>query len=152
MQTDSQVDLAKTILGDFLSSSSLKQLVSSSTALKLSPGEFQFREGQENSSVYVLIDGVLDLTMTVPGRGPVRILTLGRGDLVAWSAVLGEGIMTSSAVCVEAANLIAIDSKSVLEKMESDSKFGFEFMKMMATALAKRLLATRLQMLDLFGT
>lgn len=152
MQTDSPIDLAKTILGDFLSSSNLKQLVSSSAEVKLSPGEFLFREGQENRSIFVLMDGVLDLTMTVPGRGPVRILTLGRGDLVAWSAVLGEGIMTSSAMCVEAANLIAIDGKTVLEKMESDYKFGFEFMKMIATALATRLLATRLQMLDLFAT
>jgi CRP-like cAMP-binding protein len=143
--------MEQTILGEFLSPANLKRLISHSEPVDLRPGEFLFREGQQNRKVFVVLEGQLDLTMTVPGRGPTRILTLGPGEIVAWSAILGEGIMTSSAVCVESAQLIAVDCKTMLDAIESDSKFGCEFMKMMASALAKRLLATRLQMLDLFA-
>jgi CRP/FNR family transcriptional regulator, cyclic AMP receptor protein len=151
MHADCYHKMEQSILGDFLSPSNLKLLISNSESVELSRGEYLFREGQKNCKVFVILDGQVDLTMTVPGRGPTRILTLGPGELVAWSAVLGEGIMTSSAICIERASLIAIDCKLILDRIESDSRFGCEFMKMMATALAKRLLATRLQMLDLFA-
>jgi hypothetical protein len=59
--------------------------------------------------------------------------------------------MSSSALCVDRSHLIAVNYQSILNRIESDSVFGFEFMKMMATALSKRLLATRLQLLDLFA-
>ncbi len=151
MQSEWRSRLVQTIFGDFLSHANLTKLVSIAEFVELQAGHYLFREGQQNHKVFVLLEGHLDLTMTVPGRGPTRILTLGPGELVAWSAILGEGIMTSSAICVERAQLIAVDCKSVLEMIESDSEFGCEFMKMTATALAKRLLATRLQMLDLFA-
>lgn len=151
MHMDRHDDLTKTILGDFLSPVNIKLLVTASHSVTLSPGEYLFREGQDNHLVFLLLDGQLDLTMTIPGRGPVRILSLGPGDLVAWSAVLGQGIMTSSAYCVAAASLIAIDGRFVQEQMELDPHLGSSFMRMMATALAKRLLATRLQLLDLFA-
>ncbi len=151
MQSEWLGRLEQTIFGDFLSPANLMKLVSIAEFKELQSGQYLFREGQENHRVFVLLEGQLDLTMTVPGRGPTRILTLGPSELVAWSAILGEGIMTSSAICVEPAQLIAVDCQSVLEMIRTDSEFGCEFMKMMASALAKRLLATRLQMLDLFA-
>jgi CRP-like cAMP-binding protein len=151
MQTNWHEMMEQSILADFLSPSNLKQVVSCAEIVDLQAGEYLFREGQENCKVFVVHNGQVDLTMTVPGRGPTRILTLGPNDIVAWSAVLGAGVMTSSAECTEPTRLIAIDGKSTLNTIESDPKFGCEFMRMMATALAKRLLATRLQMLDLFA-
>jgi CRP/FNR family transcriptional regulator, cyclic AMP receptor protein len=151
MQSDWRDRLKQTIFGEFLSPSSIVELISISEFMELQPRQYLFREGQENRKVFVLFEGQLDLTMTVPGRGPTRILTLGPGELIAWSAVLGEGIMTSSAICIEPSQLIAVDCTSVLAMIKADSQFGYEFMRMMATALAKRLLATRLQMLDLFA-
>lgn len=153
--TDSHKSCSKieqSIFGEFLSPSSLAALNSISDTIEMQPGDYLFREGQENRTVYTLLKGQLDLAMTVPGRGPTRILTLGRGDLVAWSAVLGDGIMTASAVCVEAAQLSSVDCKLLMNMIESNPTLGIEFMKMMATGLSKRLLATRLQLLDLFAS
>ena len=109
MQSEWRGRLEQTIFGDFLSPANLMKLVSIAEFIELQSGQYLFREGQENHKVFVLLEGQLDLTMTVPGRGPTRILTLGPGELVAWSAILGEGIMTSSANCVEPAQLIAAD-------------------------------------------
>jgi CRP-like cAMP-binding protein len=141
----------RTIFGEHLSSKNLVALMSIAEFVELEAGEYLFREGEENHNVYVLLDGQLDLTMTVPGRGAQRILSLGTGELVAWSAVLGSGIMTCSAICMQSAQLIAINSKAIESMLQVDHEFGFEFMKMTASALAKRLTATRLQLLDLFA-
>ncbi len=116
----------------------------------LSRGQTLFREGAENQFIYLIVEGQIDLSMTVPGRGAVRILTLGPGDLVAWSSVVGDRCMTCTAQSVEATELLTIPSEPLNERMSHDHEFGFEFMRAIASALAKRLVATRLQLLDLF--
>ncbi|MBX3422281.1 MAG: cyclic nucleotide-binding domain-containing protein [Pirellulaceae bacterium] len=142
----------KTIFGEHLSPQNLSLLAAQATAIDLDQGQYLFREGQSNHYVYVMLEGQVDLLMSVPGRGAQRILSLGDGDLVAWSAVLAAGTMTCSAVCVRPARLLALDCHTLQDLMGDNPQLGYEFMKAVATALAKRLLATRLQLLDLFVT
>jgi CRP-like cAMP-binding protein len=59
--------------------------------------------------------------------------------------------MTCSALCVQHSRLIAIDARLVLDRMQSDHEFGYQFMRLLSMALAQRLTATRLQLLDLFA-
>ncbi len=142
--------LSKTIFGKHLSERYLVSLSNFGKHLELKAGETLFREGERNRDFYVLMAGKMDLTVMVPGRGATRILTLGPGDLVAWSSIVGDKTMTCSATCVEPSKLIAVPAAEVEELAESDPKFGYEFMRMLASAIAQRLVATRLQLLDLF--
>jgi CRP/FNR family transcriptional regulator, cyclic AMP receptor protein len=143
--------LAPTIVGRYLSTEQIEKFVDASQLVELSVGELLFREGQIDNHLYVMMDGQVDLVMQVRHRGSQRILSLGSGDLVAWSALLGSGVMTCSAICLRDARLIAINAHTVLERMEQDSEFGYHFMRMVSFALAQRLTATRLQLLDLFA-
>jgi CRP-like cAMP-binding protein len=59
--------------------------------------------------------------------------------------------MTCSALCIRDAQLIAIDAKALELRIQQDHEFGYQFMRMLAKALAQRLTATRLQLLDLFA-
>lgn len=151
MQGTWRLTLDQSILGQHLSPANLRALVEVGRWLEYDAGTYLFREGEHNHDVAFLLEGRVDLSMTVPGRGPCRILTLGPGDLVAWSAVVRDGTMSCSARCIEQVELIAISRTDLDAMMEADPRFGYEFMEMMATALAKRLLATRLQLLDLFA-
>ena len=89
--------------------------------------------------------------MQVPGRGQTRILTLGPGDLVAWSAILGDGRMTTSAVALEPSELVALPARYVIELCEQQPALGYRFMRGVAQAISRRLVGTRLQLLDLFS-
>ena len=91
------------------------------------------------------------LQMRVPGRDDVRILSLGPGDMVAWSALLTGGRMTASAVALEDTEVVSVSARDVLAICESNHSFGYHVMRQMGQALADRLLATRLQLLDLFA-
>ncbi len=110
-----------------------------------------FRENAVNDRLMIVAVGRVALDMQVPGRGEVRIMSLGPGDMLAWSALLGKGRMTTSAVALEDTQVVAIRARDVLLLCESDPEFGYQLMRHVAEALANRLVATRLQLLDLFA-
>lgn len=110
-----------------------------------------FREGTRNDQLMIVAVGRVALDMHVPGRGDVRILSLGPGDMVAWSAVLGSGRMSASAVALEDTQVVCIPGADVLSLCQSDPAIGYHLMSMVAHALGNRLVATRLQLLDLFA-
>lgn len=143
--------LATTLVGKYLSREQIDKLIDATSIVEIQIGEFLFREGQTNPMIYVMLEGQLDLVMQVRHRGSQRILSLGKGDLVAWSALLGSGVMTCSALCIRDARLVAIDARVIMDRMERDHEFGYHFMRWIAIALSGRLTATRLQLLDLFA-
>ncbi len=143
------------ILGDHsfsapLSDSTLAEIGEIASLVCYPAGSMIFREGSSNPNLMLIRHGRVGLDINVPGRGPVRILTLGPGDMVAWSALFGTGEMTTSATALENTELITCCGKRLLELSQSNHEIGYQFMHRMATALANRLVATRLQLLDLF--
>ena len=124
-------------------------------AALLKPADFRqggliFSEGDDQPWLYLIVTGEVALEMCVPARGCTRILTLGPGDLLAWSAVVGEGRMTATALAVTDVHTLGALSRDVLALCDTDHQFGYEFMRELAAALSKRLVATRLQLLDLY--
>lgn len=114
-------------------------------------GTTVFREGDRHDQLMIITIGRIALDMLVPARGQTRILSLGPGDLVAWSALLGDGRMTTSAVALEDTQVVAISASEVLSACAVNRDFGYLLMRRLADALAERLHATRLQLLDLFS-
>ena len=66
-----------------------------------------FRENSQNNELMIISIGRVALDMYVPGRGNVRLLSLGPGDVVAWSALLSGGRMTTSATALEMFRMIS---------------------------------------------
>lgn len=114
-------------------------------------GTILFREGSVHDGISLVVDGHVSLEMNVPGRGDLRILSLGTGDVLAWSALLAHGRMTASAVAVSDVQLLTFRGSELRQLCESNHEVGFHVMQRVATALSRRLLATRLQFLDLFA-
>lgn len=114
-------------------------------------GAVIFREGVHCDEIYLLASGHVALDMNVVGRGPTRILTLRSGDLLGWSALLGEGRMTASATALEPTRLVALAARALRQQCETDHELGYHVMRQLAGALSRRLVATRVQLLDLFA-
>ena len=130
----------------------LEQLANESTIQQFSAGAVVFHEGSAaHPNLYLIRNGRIALEMNAPGRGGLRILTLGPGEMVGWSALLGAGQMTASAVAVEDSDVVMVTADSLRQVCETNHEFGFHMMRQMAAALSKRLVATRLQLLDLFA-
>ena len=114
-------------------------------------GKVIFEEGTANPWLYLIVEGEVALEMCVPARGCTRILTLGPGDLLAWSSVLGGGRMTAGAQALTHVRMFVASARAILDLCAADHAFGFEFFQSVAAALSKRPVATRLQLLDLYG-
>ena len=110
-----------------------------------------FREGTRSDQLMIIAIGRVALDMHVPGRGEVRILSLGPGDMLAWSALVTGGVMTSSAVALEDTQVVCIPGAELLALCQADPEIGYHLMSKLAHALGNRLVATRLQLLDLFA-
>lgn len=133
-----------------LSEDSMDKLAELASIRKCTEGTVLFSEGDHHDQLYFVVDGSLRLEMTTTQCGRKTILTVGSGDLLAWSAILGDGTMTSTAVVNEPSQLIAIVASDLKNELERDTVFGYEIMKVIAKSLSMRLLATRLQLLDLY--
>jgi CRP-like cAMP-binding protein len=118
---------------------------------EVAAGSVVFREGQSDSHIYLVVSGAVGLEIRLVGQGPKRIQTVGPGELLGWSPVLGQITMTATARAVGATTLVAVDATQLATLCQHNPKFGFEFMKRTALALATRLSATRLQLLDVYG-
>jgi CRP-like cAMP-binding protein len=110
-----------------------------------------FREGSECYDVYVIAHGVVSLETSIPGQGPKRTMTVREGDLLGWTPLLEEHCrMTARAVALEPTRLVALPGKTLRRLCEADHEVGYHVMRQFARAISQRLLATRVQLLDLF--
>lgn len=137
-------------LGDELSGPAFSQLASLAVQVSVPAAKTIFREGQQHAWIYWIVDGVVTLEMSPSHAGPKAVLTVGSGDLLAWSAFIGNQRMTTSATATTDVQLVGFDSDRLRELCEQDYEIGYRFLDSLAAALSRRLTATRLQLLDLF--
>ncbi len=134
-----------------LSAEDLKKVADISKVEQRDAGAILFQEGAVCESLYLIVSGSVAIDMYVPRRGQIRILTVGPGEILAWSALWNDQHMTARATVLDAATLIAIHGRRLQELCDADLDVGYGIMRRMAVALSRRLLAARLQLLDLFS-
>ena len=115
------------------------------------PRAILFQEGVAHGEFHIVASRHVRLDMAIPGRGRVPILSAGPGDALAWSALAPQQIMTSTAVALQPVKTIAFDGDALRQLCERNHEIGYYVMRQLETALSHRLVATRLQLLDLFA-
>jgi CRP/FNR family transcriptional regulator, cyclic AMP receptor protein len=110
-----------------------------------------FREGDVLGHVFVVVTGTAALAISGRDRRPRRFQTVGPGELLGWSPLLGPGPMTAAARALTAVRVVVLDARAILDVCEQDPRFGYNFMRRTAATIAGRLSATRLQLLDVYG-
>ncbi|MCJ2186256.1 cyclic nucleotide-binding domain-containing protein [Novosphingobium beihaiensis] len=114
-------------------------------------GEYLLREGDPADSFFLVRQGKAALEIASPARAPVIFTTLGPGEIVGVSWLIPPYRAEFDARAVEPVRAIAIDAKCLRAKCESDHHLGYEMMKRFLPVMVKRLHATRLQILDVYG-
>lgn len=131
-----------------MSKEDLRRLVSVGEVKNHPAGAYLFREGMHSDHIFLLGEGKVALEMSLPDTEVVRIQTVGPGELLGWSPLLGLGYMTASAVTLEPCRVLVLDVKRILALVEKDPSFGVDLMRRLARTLVRRLEATRLQLLE----
>lgn len=110
------------------------------------------REGDETRELSVLIEGRVALTEHVAGRGSVTLMTVEPGDVFGWSALIAPFKATSTVVSLEPVEVIAFDGARLRDATRTDCELAAGIHPKLLEALARRLQATRHQLLDLYGS
>jgi CRP-like cAMP-binding protein len=114
-------------------------------------GAIVFHQGDVAQLVYLVVSGNVSLEICAAGAGCKQIFTVGPGELLGWSSVLEQSCYTARARALEKTRLVEIYVTQLLTICQRDPQFGYELMHRTALALAKRLSATRMQLLDVYG-
>lgn len=148
-------DLLQTLKGiQFLQNMRLEHLqriAGIACIVDTAPQAVVFREGEEADHIYLIARGTVSLEICAAGAGCKQILTLGAGELLGWSSLLGQSRFTARARTPHVARLVQISVPKLLELCDRDPQFGYELMRRTALALAKRLSAARIQLVNVYG-
>lgn len=113
--------------------------------------EYIYREGEPANKFYLIRHGRVALEVHVPGKSPIMVETLKKGDLLGWSWLVPPYRANFDARAVELTRVISLDAECLRGKMEGDSALGYDLHKRFAPVIADRLASARRQLIDLYG-
>ncbi len=134
-----------------LSDDHIETLVGCASNVRFPEGNYLIREGEMANKFFLIRTGRVALEIDVSGRGGLRIQTSGPGEVLGWSWLVSPYRWHFSGIAVMDTRAIALDAECLRNKCESDPKFGYEMLKRLALVMERRLEATRLQLLDMYG-
>lgn len=115
-------------------------------------GTHLFREGDSADTFYAIRRGSVALEMAAPPRAPLIVETMHAGDVLGWSWLFPPYRIQFDARASEEVHAIAFDGACLRGKCEADHALGYELMGRFAAVMTQRLQATRMRLLDIYGT
>jgi len=137
-----------------LNEAELKSLSIIASQVSLQRGDLLFREGEPAHTLYLLLDGWVDVVINTDALGERRelVTTLTSGDIFGWSAVVEPYAYTASAICASPVKAIGLKGTDLMALFEIDPRLCSAITRKICQVIADRLYATRLQMVSLFVT
>jgi len=140
-----------TWFGAGLATASQARLADISRRYQAGVGAVLLREGGETRELSLLIHGRVGLSELVPGRGSVTLISVEPGDIFGWSAILPPFLATSTVTALGPVDVLAFDGPRLRRALHDDVELAAGVYQQVLEAVARRLLATRQQLLDLYG-
>jgi CRP-like cAMP-binding protein len=134
-----------------LSEEHMQTLVGCASNVRFPEGSRLISEGQIANKFFLIRTGRVALETEVSGRGSIRIQTSGPGEVLGWSWLISPYRWHFSGIATMDTRAIALDAECLRNKCETDPHFGYEMLKRLAIVMERRLEATRLQLLDVYG-
>lgn len=128
-----------------------RRLAELAQPLDVQPDTVLLREGSETTELGIVRTGRVALRLTVPMRGIHTILTVEPGDLFGWSALVPPFRSTSTAIATEPTTGIVFPARALRDALDRDEELAAALYPRILRSVARRLEATRLQLLDLFA-
>ena len=114
------------------------------------PGEGAevFAEGEVASTLYLVEDGRVGVTLKSRKGQEAVIDEVGPGGLVGWSAVLDDQTFTASVKTVEESTLLAFDGDRLRQLFAKDCLIGYRIVSNTALVISARLTNLRSKLID----
>jgi CRP-like cAMP-binding protein len=141
--------IGATWFGAGIPAPSLERLASLGQLREAEPGELLLVEGAPTTELDLILSGRVGVTEREPGRGQVTLMTVEAGDIVGWSVLLAHLVATATVRVIEPTRLVAFPAERLRAALAEDPVLSAAVHHAALDALARRLMATRHQLLDL---
>ena len=135
-----------------LSAEACDRLAALGTLTSFAEGQVLVHEGATCTTLGVVVDGRIALRIRLPGGQDRTILTVEPGDVFGWSAILPPSVATSTGIAVVPTRAVMFDGARLREAFATDCDLAAAIYSRLLVTVARRLVATRTQLLDLYGT
>ena len=107
---------------------------------KLAPNSVLIAEGQATDMLYISIDGVLSVSVQIPGQAePKVVASLESGEFLGEISFVESGLASATVSCVEPSLVFALPRPALVEHIEADRGFAARFYNAIAIVMADRL-------------
>ncbi len=135
-----------------LDDDTLKLIAGCARNVAFKAGQYLFRTGDPADEFYLIRHGKVALDVVAPGRSAVTFQTVGEGEIVGVSWLLPPYRWMHDARAVDLVRAIGMDARCLRGKCDADHDVGYDMMMRFVPLLVGRLQATRMQLLDVYGT
>jgi len=97
-----------------------------------------FEQGDPAIYLYLVKEGTVDITYKPYDAPPIAITTIKSGGIFGWSAIGGNTVYTSSAVCHEECSAMRIRGSELRELCTQDPKTGELLLDRLAESVSNR--------------
>ncbi len=146
LETLKEMDFARELKPEHL-----ERLAAMATEVDVAANTTLFQEGELSDKVYFIVDGQVAIEIFIPSRGRVTILTLGKRQMLGWSPLFENKPNTASGRAMVPTKVLALEAQQLRNVCKEDHELGCAIGWRVAEAIAGRLKATRLQLLDIFA-
>ncbi|RPI20363.1 MAG: cyclic nucleotide-binding domain-containing protein [Actinobacteria bacterium] len=133
-----------------LSDADIDRLAAHARMAEFEPHEVVFEEGGVADAFFLIRTGVVALKVMDAG-GVRRIESLHEGSALGWSWLFPPFTWQFTAQAETPVRGIAVDAAALRAEFEADPAFGYRMIARIAEVMAKRLYATRRQVVNLMG-
>ncbi len=135
-----------------LSPEHLHLIVGCASNVRFEAGQYLFHDGDQADKFYFIRQGKVAVEIHAAAKGAIVIQTLGEGEVLGWSWLVPPYEWHFDARAIQLTRAFALDGKCLRAKCEEDARLGYELMKRFTHIMEQRLEATRLQLLDIYGS
>lgn len=124
-----------------LSESQLEKVAELCREQTHSADDIIFEENDKSSELYLIQDGLVKITLSVPEPGEEKsIVTLGKGQIFGEMALVDEGPRSASARCIaDGTKLWVAKRADFISLCEEDTSIGYQVMRNIAADLSFKL-------------
>lgn len=137
--------LRRSKFGRLLRDDQIRELAGIAICERLPAGTEVFQEGSRAEALWVICEGSVDIRLNLSQRPAAAIQTLNPPELLGWSALVGDGLMSATAVTATPATLLRLPADALKDLCIADHTLGYAVMGTIAATLTCRLAAARRQ-------
>ncbi len=144
--------LAQIDLFSGLPSLHLKRVAEIGQEVSYKTGKRMFDEGEVGDKFYLILEGAVRISRTVPGMGEEALAVLGLGNYFGEMSLIDDAPRSAAALAHENCRLFEIGRKDLEELLFVDRDMAYEFLWNVVRTLSRRLRATNDKMTFLATT